>query len=106
MPRFNAATKPRRMAIPMAMLAAFVLPACSKGGSSSGSGGSGINCSDFATQEAAQSYFLAHGGPGSDPEGLDADHDGIACEHLPSAGMAVEVISVTKLLAPQEEAVP
>jgi hypothetical protein len=41
------------------------------------------NCSDFATQAAAQSFFLAHGGPSSDPYGLDADHDGIACESNP-----------------------
>lgn len=44
---------------------------------------SGVNCSDFASQAAAQHYFLAHGGPSSDPEGLDADGDGIACESNP-----------------------
>lgn len=41
------------------------------------------NCSDFSTQAAAQSFFLANGGPSSDPYGLDADHDGIACESNP-----------------------
>jgi hypothetical protein len=41
------------------------------------------NCSDFSNQAQAQSYYIAHGGPRSDPEGLDADHDGIACESLP-----------------------
>jgi hypothetical protein len=41
------------------------------------------DCSDFATQAQAQSFFLSHGGPSSDPYGLDADHDGIACESLP-----------------------
>ena len=41
------------------------------------------NCSDFATQAQAQSFFLSHGGPSSDPYGLDADHDGVACESLP-----------------------
>jgi hypothetical protein len=39
-------------------------------------------CSDFPNQAAAQSYFLARGGPAADPDGLDADHDGIACESL------------------------
>jgi hypothetical protein len=39
------------------------------------------DCSDFATQEEAQEHLL----PG-DPYGLDADHDGIACEDLPSGG--------------------
>jgi hypothetical protein len=38
------------------------------------------DCSDFANQAAAQHYFLNHGGPNSDPDGLDADGDGIACE--------------------------
>jgi hypothetical protein len=49
----------------------------------SSSSGSGVNCSDFATQAAAQAFFIAHGGPAQDPEGLDGDHDGIACESLP-----------------------
>jgi hypothetical protein len=43
------------------------------------------NCSDFATWEEAQSFFLANGGPALDPHGLDADSDGIACEGLPNA---------------------
>jgi Excalibur calcium-binding domain len=42
-----------------------------------------VDCSDFANQAAAQSYFLSHGGPSSDPAGLDADGDGVACESLP-----------------------
>jgi hypothetical protein len=42
-----------------------------------------VNCSDFATQEAAQNYFLWRGGPAIDPEGLDGDNDGIACETRP-----------------------
>lgn len=44
------------------------------------------DCSDFATQEAAQAYFIAHGGPGADPDSLDSDGDGIACETLPHGG--------------------
>ncbi|MBM9461663.1 thermonuclease family protein [Nocardioides sp. zg-536] len=43
----------------------------------------GINCTDFSTQAAAQAYFLAHGGPSYDPEGLDREGDGIACESNP-----------------------
>jgi Excalibur calcium-binding domain/Thrombospondin type 3 repeat len=42
-----------------------------------------VNCSDFSTQAGAQTYFLSLGGPASDPEGLDGDNDGIACESLP-----------------------
>ena len=41
------------------------------------------DCSDFSTQAAAQDYFLALGGPGSDPDRLDGDGDGIACETNP-----------------------
>jgi hypothetical protein len=44
------------------------------------------NCTDFATQQQAQVYLL----PG-DPYGLDADHDGVACEDLPSARAASAV---------------
>jgi Excalibur calcium-binding domain len=40
------------------------------------------DCSDFPTWKKAQKYFKKHGGPRRDPSGLDADHDGIACEDL------------------------
>jgi hypothetical protein len=39
------------------------------------------DCSDFATQAKAQHFFKKHH-PNRDPHGLDADHDGIACEDL------------------------
>ena len=42
-----------------------------------------VDCSDFSTQAAAQHYFINHGGPNSDPDGLDSDGDGIACESNP-----------------------
>jgi len=41
------------------------------------------DCSDFATQRAAQVFFLEHGGPQHDPHRLDGDHDGVACEDNP-----------------------
>jgi endonuclease YncB( thermonuclease family) len=41
------------------------------------------DCSDFANQRDAQNYFLSKGGPGRDPDHLDADGDGIACESNP-----------------------
>ena len=37
------------------------------------------DCSDFPTQKAAQKWFKHHN-PKADPSGLDADHDGVACE--------------------------
>ena len=43
-----------------------------------------VNCSDFSTHAAAQRWFDQHGGsPSHDVAGLDADHDGLACESLP-----------------------
>jgi micrococcal nuclease len=41
------------------------------------------DCSDFASQEAAQAFFEAAGGPQRDPHRLDRDRDGKACEDLP-----------------------
>lgn len=49
-------------------------------------GGADLDCSDFATQEEAQAVLNADP---SDPNGLDAEGDGIACETLPSGGVAV-----------------
>jgi len=40
------------------------------------------DCSDFSTQAQAQRFFKKHH-PRRDPHGLDADHDGLACEDLP-----------------------
>ena len=39
-----------------------------------------VDCSDFPSQAAAQSHLNAHPG---DPDGLDGDSDGRACESLP-----------------------
>ena len=41
------------------------------------------DCSDFGTQAAAQQFFIGAGGPQSDPHGLDADGNGVACESNP-----------------------
>lgn len=41
------------------------------------------DCSDFATQKAAQEYYISRGGPQRDPDGLDADGNGVACESNP-----------------------
>jgi len=44
--------------------------------------GGDLDCSDFRTQAAAQSFFNSHN-PSADPHGLDADGDGVACESNP-----------------------
>ncbi|MBM7573023.1 thermonuclease family protein [Aquibacillus albus] len=41
------------------------------------------NCSDFDTQQEAQDFYEAAGGPERDPHGLDgSDNDGLVCESL------------------------
>jgi hypothetical protein len=53
-------------------------------GDSSGTGGGGeLDCADFATQQEAQAELERDL---SDPNGLDADNDGIACEELAGSG--------------------
>jgi hypothetical protein len=46
-----------------------------------------LNCSDFATQAEAQAVYNADP---SDPNNLDRDKDGIACETLPGGGTTSE----------------
>ncbi|WP_205473499.1 thermonuclease family protein [Nocardioides sp. SYSU D00038] len=41
------------------------------------------DCGDFANQAAAQQFYVANGGPHSDPHNLDSEGDGLACETLP-----------------------
>src|SRR3712207_4766741 len=41
------------------------------------------DCGDFASQRAAQLFYLRQGGPQLDPHGLDADDDGVACDSNP-----------------------
>lgn len=38
-------------------------------------------CGDFFDQDDAQKYYIAQGGPESDPDELDLDRDGLACEN-------------------------
>ena len=47
--------------------------------------GSDRDCGDFPTWQQAQGFYVAAGGPTSDPHRLDGDRDGIACESLPGA---------------------
>lgn len=42
-----------------------------------------MDCSDFSTQAEAQEFFESQGGPDYDPDNLDRDGDGVACETLP-----------------------
>lgn len=51
-----------------------------RSGSNTGVGGQDRNCGDFGSAAEAQRFFLASGGPSSDPHNLDGDGDGAACE--------------------------
>jgi hypothetical protein len=64
------------------LLVASAVPAMAQQRGPSGADGS-YNCADFDTQEEAQEFFEEQGGPENDPNRLDADNDGIACEGLP-----------------------
>jgi hypothetical protein len=64
----------------IALLAALAVVAIPAAASARGD----KDCSDFPSQRAAQIFFLKHGGPRYDPDRLDADHDGIACEDNPA----------------------
>jgi len=46
-------------------------------------GGPDKDCTNFSTHAQAQAFFMANGGPSSDPHNLDRDGDGVACETLP-----------------------
>lgn len=41
------------------------------------------NCSDFATQPEAQTFYNNAGGVKGDVNGLDGNNDGVPCESLP-----------------------
>lgn len=57
------------------------------------------DCSDFATQQDAQAYFIAQGGNAkNNVDRLDGDHDGIACERNVRAPAAIP--------APPDQPVP
>ena len=75
----------RRALIGIAAAAALLATAAASGGGTAASSASADkDCSDFANQAQAQSYFTSHGGSASnDFDNLDADHDGVACESLP-----------------------
>jgi hypothetical protein len=58
------------------------------------------NCSDFNSSAAAQKFFLASGGPSSDPNRLDGDGDGLACD------WGTQITTVTKRFAAKSTAIP
>jgi len=57
------------------------------------------NCGDFATQEEAQAVLNSNP---SDPNNLDGDNDGSACEDLPSGGNVTTDPGSGSCLGPRE----
>lgn len=66
-----------------AALVAAVLGGSMGAGTATAAPADDRNCSDFSSQKAAQDYFLHRGGPDEDPDSLDSDGNGVACESLP-----------------------
>ena len=50
-----------------------------------------IECSKFANSDDAQRYFLTNGGPHENPNNLDPDGDGFACQWDPKIFRMIEV---------------
>jgi hypothetical protein len=70
------------LATTLLVLGITAMPATAQQRGPSGDDGS-YNCPDFDTQDEAQDFFEAEGGPEEDPNNLDRDDDGVACEALP-----------------------
>ena len=60
-----------------------------------------LNCADFQFQEDAQAVFNQDP---TDPNHLDADKDGVACEELPHRGTSAPPESAPPESAPPESA--
>jgi endonuclease YncB( thermonuclease family) len=69
--------------ISLAVLVAAVMLILAPSATAAPATAADLDCADFATQADAQSYFLSRGGPSTDPDRLDGEGDGIACESNP-----------------------
>jgi hypothetical protein len=78
----------RRALVVTAGTAIIVLHAAATGWAQTPTPTARRDCSDFATQAAAQQFFEQQGGPANDPFNLDVDNDGRACEGLPAGASA------------------
>lgn len=68
----------------LAALLSFVVAAGSSVLISAPASARDVDCGNFSSQKAAQIFFLKAGGPSYDPNNLDSDGDGIACESNPA----------------------
>lgn len=65
------------------LVSAFLFAFLIFGGLAGSAAAQDLDCADFSTQGEAQDNLNANPG---DPNGLDRDNDGIACETLPGGG--------------------
>lgn len=97
-----------RWRAPASKIAALYLPATASAADK--------DCANFKTQRAAQFFFLRHGGPRQDPDRLDGDNDGVACEdnpcpcyrkkHLPNARTSTLAAADNERLAAWSSSTP
>ncbi|UUZ58593.1 thermonuclease family protein [Nocardioides sp. B-3] len=94
----------RRFLSPLALIAP---PAATLSWVAPASAAVDMDCGDFATRAAAQSFFLS-AGPG-DPHRLDADGDGVVCESNPcpcAGSQPVPLVTQTSPPAPTTTPAP
>ena len=61
------------------------------------------SCNDFPTWWDAQNFYLAAGGPDSDPHRLDGNGNGVACESLPGAPQEDPIPVLTPVISSGEQ---
>lgn len=65
-----------------------------------------IDCGDFEDWIEAQEFFLSNGGPGVDPNLMDTDLDGIACNAETDRGYEVRMFASADIRAATPDASP
>jgi Excalibur calcium-binding domain len=89
----------RRVLIFLTLLAVASTFACISLNADKAAAQNVLNCSSFATQEEAQAALNSNP---SDPNNLDGDNDGSACEDLPSGGNVITDPGSGSCLGPRE----
>lgn len=77
-----------------------------RSGTDTGVGGQDYDCGDFGGEAQAQRFFLASGGPASDPHNLDGDGDGAACEWGTEIRRIASRVRPAPMVAPRPAVVP
>ncbi len=87
--RLSSTTTPELPTPPLATSTPPVATASALAGATAAIGfdpfGPDKNCGEFEDWASANAFFIAAGGPGDDPHGLDGNDDGVPCQSLPGA---------------------